>query len=524
MALSPRDGGQAGAARGSRPRNRFLGLALSFATSLTAACAVGPAFRAPAPPTVPDSSHPYTATSLPVSTDSAPGTGGASQRFVTGQDIPADWWTLFRSERLDELIRAAFAQSPTLESAKAALREAQAAYAADFGSSLLPAVDAEGQAARERASEAPFGINGGALFTVYDASVQVSYSPDVFGGARRGLEGLASARDYQRYQVDAAYLSLSSNIVTTAIQEASLRAQLQVTRELVDADSQSLIITQQQAGLGAVAQSTVLAEETALAQTEATLPALESALAQTHQLLAVYAGRLPSDSGVPEFDLETLELPHDLPLSVPSALVRQRPDIRASEAILHEASAQVGIATANLYPQLTLSGSGGWESLTLGTLFSAPSEVWSLGGGLLAPIFHGGALRAKRRQAIAAFDEAKAEYQQTVLNAFLSVANTLKALDADAQTLRAQAAADSLARQSFELVGQQYRLGAVSYLALLDAQRSYQETRIALVQARAARYADTAALFAALGGGWWNRADTTGSAAMPDSERPAKQR
>jgi NodT family efflux transporter outer membrane factor (OMF) lipoprotein len=311
--------------------------------------------------------------------------------------------------------------------------------------------------------------------------------------------------------------------VTTAIQEASLRAQVQVTRELVEADSQSLLIIQQQAGLGAVAQSTVLAEETDLARTEATLPALESALAQTRHLLAVYAGRLPSDSGLPEFDLETLGLPRDLPLSVPSTLVRQRPDIRASEAILHQASAQVGVATANLFPQLTLSGSGGWESLTLGTLFSAPTEVWSLGGGLLAPIFHGGALRAKRREAIAAFDAAEAEYKQAVLNAFLNVANTLKALDADAQTLRAQAAADSLAHESFELVAQQYRLGAVSYLSLLDAQRSYQETRIAVVQARAARYADTAALFAALGGGWWNRTDTTG-AAMPDTEPPPRRR
>lgn len=498
---------------GSRPVTPWAYLASGALAAVVAACAAGPGFRPPIAPTVVDSTRPYSSAPLSPHTDSAPVPGGGAQRFVMGQDVPAEWWTLFRSETLDQLIRSAMTHSPTLESAKAVLREAQAAYAADRGSNLLPGVSVEGDAARQRVSEAPFGISGGSVFTLYDASVQVSYTPDVFGGIRRGLESLAAATDYQRFAVEAAYLSLSANLVTTAIQEASFRAQIQVTRDLVDADSQSLQITEQQARLGAVAQSTVLAEETELAEAKAALPGLEGALAQTHHLLAVFAGRLPSDTGLPEFDLESLQLPQDLPVSVPSSLVRQRPDIRASEAILHQASAEVGVATANLYPQITLSGSGGWESLTLNTLFSAPNEVWSLGGGLLAPIFHGGALRAKRRGAIAAFDAANAQYEQTVLNAFLNVANTLRALDADAQTLQAQAAAESLAHQSLDLVAQQYRLGAVSYLSLLDAQRSYQQTRIGLIEARAARYADTAALFTALGGGWWNR----GAAGTADS-------
>ena len=251
----------------------------------------------------------------------------------------------------------------------------------------------------------------------------------------------------------------------------------------------------------------MLTQQAQLAQTRATLPALEKALAQTRQQLAVYAGRLPSEAGLPEFTLESLQLPGDLPVSLPSSLVRQRPDIRASEALLHQASAQIGVATANLYPQITLSGSVGAQSLQPSQLFSGPSAAWSLGAGLLQPIFNGGSLQAKKRAAIAAYDQAQAQYQQTVLNAFLNVANTLRALDSDAQSLSAQAQAESLARESLDLVNRQYQLGAVSNLALLDAQRTYEQTRIALVQAQAARYADTAALFQALGGGWWNRAE-----------------
>jgi NodT family efflux transporter outer membrane factor (OMF) lipoprotein len=511
------------ASRHAQSDSPLASLAVGVAAFLLASCAVGPRFRAPEAPSVADTNHPYTPGPLPTSTDSAPGAGGgAAQRFVSGQAVPADWWTLFHSEPLDRLLRAAMTQSPTVASAQAALREAKEAYAAGFGNSFLPSVSAQVGGARERVSEAAFGLTGGSLFTLYNASVNVAYAPDVFGGARRGQEGLGAARDFQRFELEAAYLSLSANLVTTAIQEASLRAQVRATRELVSADSQALVIAQKQGALGAVALSTVLAQQTALAQTEATLPVLENALAQTRHLLAVFAGRLPSDNELPEFDLDSLELPADLPVSLPSSLVRQRPDVCASEAVLHEASAQIGVATADLLPQFTLSGSGGWEGVSLSTLLSAPNEVWSLGAGVLQPIFHGGALRAKRREAIAAFDAARAQYQQTVLNAFLNVADALRALDADAQTLRVQAVADSFAGQTYHLVAQQYRLGAVSYLALLDAQRSYTAARLALVQARAARYADTAALFTALGGGWWNRADT--ERAPPDTETPAPRR
>ncbi len=501
------------------PPRLSTSLAAALALALTA-CAAGPDFKPPDAPTV-AADHPYTPAPLPAQTASAPGPGGAAQRFAAGSDIPAQWWQLYRSEPLDRLIRSALAQSPTLASAQAALRQAQASYEADAGSRRLPGVTGQLGATRERESQASSGIPGGNVFSLYSASVNVSYTIDAFGATRRELEGLQAAVDYQRYQVEAAYLSLTANVVTTAIQEASLRAQLQATRDVLDAQAQSLAVVEKQAGLGAVARSVVIAQRAQLAQTRATLPSLEKALAQTRHQLAVYAGRLPGDGGLPEFGLDSLQLPQELPVSLPSSLVRQRPDIRASEALLHEASAQIGVATANLYPQITLSGSAGTQSLKLDKLFSSGSAAWSLGAGLLQPLFNGGALQAKRRVAVAAFDELQAQYRQTVLNAFLNVANTLRALDSDAEALRAQAESEALARESMDLVQRQYQLGAVSYLALLDAQRAYQQARVGLVQAQAARYADTAALFQALGGGWWNRpalADISTARGAPTAE------
>jgi NodT family efflux transporter outer membrane factor (OMF) lipoprotein len=483
----------------------FAGVGLLGSSLLLASCAVGPDFRTPEPARPIDPASPYTPTPTPAMTASAASRGGAAQRFANGQDIPALWWQVFHSEPLDQLIRSSLEVSPTLASAQAALRQARESYEATAGAKLVPSVDGQLGVTRQKLSEVSSGIPGGTQYTAYAASINVSYNIDAFGATRRELEGLRAAVDYQTYQVEAAYLSLTANVVTTAIQEASLRAQLQATRDVIDAEQKSLDVIQKQAQLGAIARSTVLQQQALLAQTRATLPALEKALSQTRYQLAVFAGRLPSEQGLPEFNLDSLNLPEELPVSLPSELTRQRPDVRASEALLHEASAQVGVATANLYPQINLSASYGAQSLTVGKLFSPSTTVWSLGAGLVQPIFNGGSLQAQKRAAQAAYDQAQAQYQQTVLNAFLGVANTLRALDTDADALRAQAEAESLARQSLDLVNRQYTLGAVSYLGLLDSQRTYQQTRIALVQAQATRYADTAALFQALGGGWWNR-------------------
>ncbi len=497
-----------------RPRCRPLAGPVALALAL-AACAVGPDFQPPAPPQGTDAAHPYTPVPLPAATASAPGTGGTAQRLALGQDVPAMWWQLFHSPALDRLVRSALERSPTLAAAQAALRQAQEQYAADAGGKTLPAVTGQAGAERQRASQVASSVPGGIVYSLYNASVNVTYSIDAFGAARRELEGLQAGIDVQRWQVEAAYLSLTANLVTAAIQESSLRGQLQAAQEVIAAQQKSLAVVEQQAALGAVPRQSVLAQRTQLAQTRATLPALEKALAQTRQQLAVYAGRLPGDADLPAFTLDSLQLPQDLPLTLPSALVRQRPDVQASEALLHAASAQVGVATANLYPQITLSGSAGLQSAKLDSLFDHASTAWSLGGGLLAPIFNGGALQARRRAAEAAYDQALAQYRLTVLNAFLNVADTLRALDSDATALQTQADAAALAQQSLDLVEQQYRAGAVGVLALLDAERSVQSTRIGLVQAQAARYADTAALFQALGGGWWHRGELAAAGTPP---------
>lgn len=480
---------------------RRLGLAALFALAATG-CAVGPDFHAPAPPPgLRDDS--YTPAAMRSDTASAPVPGGASQHLVMGQDIPAQWWSVFHSPELDRLVRSALEHNPTMAAAEAALREAQENYNAERGGRAFPAVNAQLSAAREHQADQGKTVNG--VFSLYNASVNVSYAPDVFGSTRRALEGAQAAIDYQRFQVEAAQLALTANVVTAAIREASLRAQLQATAEVLAAQRKQQDVIDQQLKAGAVARSVLLTQRSQVAQTAATVPPLEKALALSRHALCVLAGQLPGTPDLPQFELSSLTLPEQLPVSLPSALARQRPDVRASEALLHQASAQVGVATANLYPQFTLSGSYGVAGASPHQLFKADNVFWNLAAGLTQPLFNGGALTARRRAAEAAYDAAAAQYRATVLAAFQNVADSLRALEFDANALQAQADAESLAAESLALAKRQYDLGAISYLGLLDAQRSYQQTHIALVQAQAARYADTAALFQALGGGWWNR-------------------
>ncbi|PUA18763.1 efflux transporter outer membrane subunit [Glaciimonas sp. PCH181] len=491
------------------PPSRFLfnrartSLALVL---LLAGCAVGPDFKAP---TAPQSGDSYTPSPVPQQTEAVPvsdpgaPSAGLEQHFAAGQDIPAQWWSLFHSVPLDQMIRDALKRSPSMASAQAALRQVQENLRAETGSLLYPSVGGQLGANREKVN-ATSGVGAG-IFNLYSASVNVSYSVDVFGGNRRQLEGLQASVDFQQFQLEATYLTLTSNLVTTAIQEASLRAQLQATHEILDAQEKQLSVIEKQLNLGAIPRSTVLLQRNTVAQTRATLPPLEKALSQTRHQLSVYAGKLPNEAGLPEFDLASLQLPQELPVSLPSLLVRQRPDIRASEATFHQASAQVGVATANLYPQINLTGSYGTSATEVHNLFTPAAVVWSLAAGLTQPIFNGGALTAKRRAAVAAYDKAAADYRSTVLTAFQNVADSLRALEFDASTLKQQAEVEALSRESLNLSTQQFKLGAISYLTLLDAQRTYQQARVSLVKAQAARYADSAALFQAMGGGWWNR-------------------
>ncbi len=485
-----------------------LGLMISLAFS---GCAVGPDFKSPSAPQATGSV--YGSTELPATTEAVTnkeiGNTGIAQHIVYGSELPAQWWLLFHSDALDQLIRSALKQNPTFASAQASLRQAKENFNAESGALQYPKVTGQLGATRERAQIVSVTPSD---FNLYNASVNVSYTLDVFGASRRQLENLMAEVDYQQFELEAAYQMLVSNVVTTAIKEASLRAQLQATRNILEAQQKQLEIIEKQLSLGAVTRSVELAQATLVAQTNAQLAPLEKSLAQTRHQLAVYVGKLPSETGLPEFQLDSLQLPRDLPVSLPSSLVRQRPDIRASEALLHEANAQLGVAIANQYPQINLTGSYGVERMQLGN-FGASSTVWNFGAGLTQPIFDAGALSAKRRAAKAAYDQAEAQYRWTVLTAFQNVADNLRAIDADATTLNAQANADSLAHESLEITRRQYQLGGTSYLALLDAERSYQQTHINLVVAQSARLADTAALFTALGGGWWNRTEEDSAAA-----------
>ncbi len=466
---------------------------------------VGPDFQRPAPPSV----KAYTKSPLPGHSISPEADDGISQKLLEGRDIPAQWWTLFHSPALNHLVEQALKSNPSLEAAQATLRQAQENVYAAQGT-LYPSVNANGSAARQKFVGAQFGQPSfpGSIFSLYGASVSVSYGVDLFGGARRTLETMGAQAEFENFQLEGAYLTLTSNVVTTAVQEASLRAQIAATREIIDSESQLLDILERQFDVGAIPITSVLAQKTALAQTQASLPVLEKQLAQIRNQLGTLAGYFPSENSLEEFNLEMLQLPHELPISLPSNLVEQRPDIRASESLLHAASARIGVTTANMLPQFTINSNVGSMATTPGGLFSAGSGIWSLGGNLVQPIFNGGTLLHERRAAIAAYDGVAAQYRSVVLSAFQDVANVLNALQSDTKIFQSQTLASRSAADNLEISRKQYQIGAANYLVLLNAQQSYQQTRIALAQASASRYADTAALFQSLGGGWWNRNDT----------------
>ena len=467
-----------------------------------AGCAVGPNFQPPAPP----ASTGYTPGGLPAATASTDAAGGEAQRFVDGLDIPGQWWTLFRSRQLNALIARALAHNPTLAAAQAALRQANENLAAQRGS-YFPSITGSLNAQRDRAAGAAFGNPRPLLYTLNNASVNVAYTLDAFGGLRREVEALRAQRDYQRFALEASYLSLTANIVTAAVSEASLSAQIAATESIVRSQEVQLRIVRERVAAGGVSRADLLQQQSQLTATLAALPALRNQLAQERNQLAAYTGALPADYVERDFALDSISLPLELPVSLPSKLVEQRPDVREFAALLHAATAQVGVATANMLPQITLSGSYGHTAVRFADLFSPASVVWSLAAAATQPIFKGGQLWHQRRAAIAAAQVAAANYQATVLTAFQNVSNALLALQADADGLSADASAEQAAAASLALVRVQYGSGAASYPQVLTAEQSDQSAAIVLVKARAQRYADTAALFQALGGGWWHRSD-----------------
>jgi NodT family efflux transporter outer membrane factor (OMF) lipoprotein len=468
-------------------------------------CAVGPNFKTPAAPQTSGFVAPGALAALSAQ---SPGSGGEAQNFIAGSDIAGQWWTLFQSPQLNSLIERGLANSPTLQAAQASLKQANETLAAQRGS-YYPSVSGALSATRQQEPGAALGSpeSGSLIYSLNSATLNVSYTLDAFGGVRRQVEALGAQAEYQRFALEAAYLSLTANIVTAAITEASLRAQIDANQEIADAQRQQLEITQRRVNAGGASRVDVLQQQAVLQSTLATLPALRGQLAQQRNLLAAYIGDLPAEYAGPQFTLQSLHLPVDLPLSLPSKFVEQRPDVREYAALLHEATAQIGVATANMLPQITLTGSFGGEATTFSDVFAAGSGIWSIAGSLTQPLFKGGQLLHQRRAAVAAAQEADANYRATVITAFQNVSDTLHALRADADTLAAQDTAERTAAESLKLVQAQYKSGAASYLQVLTSQQSYQTAAVALVKARAQRYADTAALFQALGGGWWNRAD-----------------
>jgi NodT family efflux transporter outer membrane factor (OMF) lipoprotein len=476
------------------------------ALALLAGCAVGPDFKKPPPPQVTG----YSEAPQPASTAAANVHGGEAQHFVSGLDIPGAWWTLYHSQPLDAVIDSALKANPSLQAAQATLAEAQAELHAGEGA-FLPTVSASGSTTREKIAGAAFGATSALpIFTLNSASLSVSYLLDIWGGTRRQIESLAAQTDYERFELEASYLTLTADVVTAAIEEASLRGQVSATQEIVDIETQELAGLERQFATGAAADTAVLAQAAALAQARATLPPLEKQLAQTRHQLSAYLGRFPSEPLDETFTLDSLQLPDTLPVSLPSKLVEQRPDIEAAEAQLHSASAEIGVATANMLPQLTLTGSYGSEAI--GNLFTSAGTVWSLGAGVTQPIFEGGKLYYERKAAVAAYKAAAAQYRNAVLTAFQNVADALRALQLDADAVAAQSAAEQAAADSLAAARRQFAVGAISYLSLLTAEQTYQQARLGLIEAQASRFSDTAALFEALGGGWWNRSDVAATA------------
>lgn len=477
--------------------------AASSAALLLSGCAVGPDFVQPSAPDVSG----YTREPLAARTSSTDTKFGQSQRFVNGSEIPAEWWEVFQSPALNALVRKAIVANPNLQSTLAALRAAKEAVYAQQGK-YFPLINANFNPSRQLGNQAlaqPLQTSSDYLYNLYTAQVQVSYTFDTWGGNRRAVEALQATADSQVFQVEAAYLTLISNVVVTAVQEASLRAQIDATHKLIEINTKMLGILRNQLKTGYENLIDVAAQEAQLAQISATLPPLRKALAQQRDLLSALAGRYPNQEPTETFRLSELRMPVDLPLSLPADLIEQRPDVRAAEEQLHSASALVGVAIANMLPNLSINAGAGYSYTNIATLFTGPALFWNVAANATQPLFDGGTLLHNERAAQALYQQAAWSYRSTVIGAFQNVADALRAIQNDADALKAANQFEKAAKVSLTLSQQQLQTGQANILFLLNAQQTYQQAVIQVVQAQAARVSDTAALFAALGGGWRKR-------------------
>jgi len=466
----------------------------ALALTMLAGCAVGPDFKRP------DAPHAdrYTAQSLKLEAKAA---GDASaQQAILGEQLDQAWWQLFRSDALNGVVKRALAQNRSIAAARYTLAQAQEMAAAQAGS-LYPQVGMTAGVGREKYGDEFLGTSPKPpAFTYFAVGPTISYTLDYTGGGARSVEQQYALANYQRQQLDAAYLAVTGNAVMQSLRIASLRAQIATVQTLLEQDRENQKLVHAAFDAGAVSRLDIVSADSQLAGDTAQLPPLRQELSLAQHALAIVLGQAPADATLPELDLAQLTLPRDLPVSLPSELAHRRPDILAAEEELHAATAAVGVATSNLYPHISLSASFGPQSTVVSQLFAAGSTAWSLTGGLVAPIFDGGTLRAERRAALDAMQASAAKYQQTVLTAFGQVADSLQALEHDAEALEAQTHARQAARDNLDLTRRSYREGNIGVLQVLDAQRRYQQASLAYVRVRAQRYMDTAQLFLALGG------------------------
>jgi len=464
-------------------------------------CTVGPDFYAPGFPDVGSYVSGDRAAGLPQG-ERVPG-----QAVVRGADIPARWWALFHSESLNRVVESGIAHNADLQAAAAAVRVAQANALAQR-STFFPVATASFDSSRQQVASKSLSsdaASGADLFSLHTAQLSVSFVPDIFGGKRRQLESAEAQAEREGFRLEGVYLTLTSNIALAAIQEASLRGQVGVTRRMIDLQLELLKILRRQHELGQLGQTEIAAQETSVAQTRLLLPPLERQLAQQRHLLAFLTGQVPSQGPGGTFQLSSFRLPRQLPLSLPADLVRHRPDVRAAEANLRAANAEIGVAVANRLPQITLTGNVGSAAESISRLFSPGTVFWLVAGNAAQTVFDAGNLRYRQRAAEAATDQAAAEYRSVVLASFQNVADVLRALQADARALDAAIAAERAASRNIDLVRQQVQEGQVSVPLLLVVQQAYLQAQLARVEAEASRLANTVALFQALGGGWWNR-------------------
>jgi NodT family efflux transporter outer membrane factor (OMF) lipoprotein len=476
----------------------------ALALASLAGCAVGPDFKQPEPPVA----GRITAQPLPPQTTSADTSGGSPQVFAAQGAVPADWWTLFNSPVLNGLVRDALAANSDLATARAALRVANANAAAERAA-LFPGLSAGFGATRQQTSNtlSPVLSSPVQTFNLYTPQLSISYVPDIFGGTRRAIESAESLARAQEFTLRAAHLTLASNVALAAIQYASLSDQVAAQQRITDSAEQLRTLMQDQLTRGAISRSALASQEVVVMQARAALAALQKQRAQEIDLLAALTGRLPANFQPPQLTLADLSLPREVPVSLPADLVRQRPDVRIAEENLHAANAQVGVAIAAMLPNITLSATGGSAATAISQLFGVGTSFWSIGANVAQTVFDGGALLAKERAARAALDQAKAQYQSAVTTAFQNTADALEAVHYDADALTADAAAGTAASDALARAKRQQALGDTGMPAVLLAEQNNQQAQIALIQARASRYADTVGLFQALGGGWWNRPD-----------------